>query len=62
MLTNASHDLANDLMAIWAHLQTQLSHIPGNLIAAMSWHAIGELYHVSQLGSHPLSPVLIPVT
>ena len=35
-------------MAIKAHPLTCPSHIPGNLIAVVSWHAIGELYHVSR--------------
>jgi len=44
-----SSAMANDLMAIKAHLMTQPSHVPWNLITVVSWHAIGELYHVSQL-------------
>ena len=43
-VTNA---MADNLMAIWAHLMTFPKHVPGNLIAMVSWHAIGELYHVS---------------
>jgi len=48
-----SSTVADDLMAIKAHLATLPEHIPMNLVAAMGWHAIGELYHVrrSKLGS-----------
>src|SRR5882724_10981531 len=42
-----SSAVANDLMAIQAHLTTHPKHVPGNLVAAVSWHAIGELYHIS---------------
>ena len=44
-----SSTMANDLMAIKAHLKTRPEHTPENLIAAVGWHAIGELYHVSRL-------------
>ena len=43
-VTNA---MANDLMAIWAHLMTHPKHVPRNLVTTVSWHAIGKLYHVS---------------
>ena len=43
-----SSAVTNDLMAIKAHLTTHPKHTPGNLIAAVSWHVIGELYNVSQ--------------
>jgi len=42
-----SNAVTNDLLAIKAHLSTCPSHIPGNLIVAVSWHAIRELYHIS---------------
>src|SRR5882724_8657065 len=44
-----SNAVADDLMAIKAHLSMPPSHIPGNLVAAVSWHAIGELYHICWL-------------
>ena len=44
-----SSAVANNLMAIQAHLTTHPKHIPGNLITTVSWHAIRELYHVSWL-------------
>jgi len=43
-----SNAITDDLMAIKAHLTTRPKHTPGNLVAAVSWHVIGELYHVSQ--------------
>jgi len=42
------HAVADALLAINAHLSTRPSHVPGNLIVVVSWHAIGELYHVSR--------------
>jgi len=44
-----SSAMADDLMAIKAHLKTLPEHTPENLIGAVSWHVIRELYHVSQL-------------
>jgi len=35
-------------MVIKAHLQMCLKLVPRNLVNAAGWHAIGELYHVSQ--------------
>jgi len=49
MQAAVTNTLADDLMAIWAHLTTCPKHVPGNLVAAVSWHVIGELYHVSWL-------------
>src|SRR5882724_3952295 len=43
-----SNAVTNDLLAIKAHLLMHPSHIPGNLVAAVSWHVIRELYHISQ--------------
>src|SRR5882724_3180617 len=48
MQAAVSDTVADDLMAIRAHLSTCPSLVPGNLVAAVSWHAIGELYHVSR--------------
>src|SRR5882724_1292415 len=48
MQAAVSNAVTNDLMAIKAHLSTCPSHVPGNLVVAVSWHAIGELYHISQ--------------
>jgi len=48
MQATISDAIADDLMAIKAHLQVQPSHVPRNLIAGVSWHVIGELYYVSQ--------------
>jgi len=48
MQVTVSSTVANDLMAIQAHLQMQPGHVPRNLVAVVSWHVIGELYHVSQ--------------
>src|SRR5882724_2033195 len=47
MQAAVSSAVADDLMAIKAHLTTRPNHVPGNLVAAVSWHVIGELYHVS---------------
>ena len=44
-----SSAVADDLMAIKAHLKTRPKHTPENLVAAVGWHTIGELYQVSQL-------------
>ena len=44
-----SSAVADNLMAIQAHLTTHPKHIPGNLVTAVSWHMIGELNHVSRL-------------
>jgi len=49
MQAAVANAVADDLMAIQAHLTTFPKHIPGNLVAMVSWHAIGELYHVSWL-------------
>src|SRR5882724_8961859 len=49
-----SSAVADDLMAIKAHLQARPSHLPRNLVACVSWHAIGTLYHVSRWASHRL--------
>src|SRR5882724_3238088 len=54
-----SSTMANDLMAIQAHLTTHPKHVPGNLITAVSWHVIGELYHVSQSPLELLDSLLI---
>src|SRR5882724_3907396 len=48
MQAAVSDAVADDLMAIRAHLSTRPSLVPSNLVAAVSWHAIGELYHVSR--------------
>src|SRR5882724_7494675 len=47
MQAAVSNAMADDLLAIQAHLTTHPKHVPGNLVAVVSWHAIGELYHVS---------------
>src|SRR5882724_6439602 len=57
-----SSAMADDLMAIQAHLTTHPKHIPGNLITAVSWHAIGELYHVSRSPLELLDSLLIPLS
>ena len=44
-----SNAVANDLLAIKAHLLKHPSHIPGNPVVVVSWHAIRELYHMSRL-------------
>ena len=49
MQAAVSSAVADDLMAIKAHLMTRPNHVPGNLVAVVSWQAIGELYHVSRL-------------
>src|SRR5882724_2809368 len=56
-----SNAVANDLLAIEAHLQARPRHSPSNLVAAVSWHAIGELYHVSQLSLFLWNRLLNPV-
>src|SRR5882724_285174 len=48
MQAAVSSAVANNLMTIQAHLTTCPKHIPGHLVTVVSWHAIGELYHVSQ--------------
>src|SRR5882724_858743 len=48
MQATVSNAVTDDLLAIKAHLSTHPSHIPENLVAAVSWHAIGELYHISR--------------
>ena len=48
MQAAVSSAVANDLMAIKAHLTTRSNHVPGNLIVVVSWQAIRELYHVSR--------------
>src|SRR5882724_2162648 len=47
MQAAVSSAVADYLMAIKAHLTTRPNHVPENLIAAVRWQAIGELYHVS---------------
>src|SRR5882724_1253830 len=61
MQAAVSNAIADDLMAIKAHLTTCPKHTPGNLIAAVSWHVIGELYHVSQSSLGVYDPLLIPL-
>src|SRR5882724_7515112 len=56
-----SNAVANDLLAIEAHLQARPQHSPSNLVVAVSWHAIGELYHVSQLSLFLWNWLLNPV-
>ena len=48
MSTSIHHPITDDLLALTSHLMTQPSHVPGNLIAAVSWYAIRVHYHVSQ--------------
>src|SRR5882724_6215456 len=48
MQAAVSDAIADDLMAIRAHLSTCPSLVPGNLVVVVSWHAIGELYHISR--------------
>src|SRR5882724_10239523 len=59
MQAAVSSAMADDLMAIQAHLTTCPKHIPGNLVTAVSWHTIGELYHVSRLPLELLDFLLI---
>jgi len=47
MSNSVHHPITDDLLAIKGHITTWPSHVPGNLIAAVSWHAIGAHYHVS---------------
>src|SRR5882724_13568475 len=49
MSNSIHHPITDDLLAVKGHITTQPSHMPGNLIAAVSWHAIGVHYHVSQV-------------
>src|SRR5882724_6222741 len=48
MQAAVSDAVADDLMAIRAHLSTCPSLVPGNLVVVVSWHAIGKLYHISR--------------
>jgi len=48
MLTSVHHSITYNLLALTGHLMTQPSHVHSNLIAAVSWYAIGVHYHVSQ--------------
>ena len=48
MSTNVNHLITCDLLALQGHITTCPSHVPGNLVTAVSWHVIGEHYHVSQ--------------
>ena len=56
-----SSTITDDLMAIKAHLTTRPKHTPGNLVTDVSWHAIRELYHVSQSSLGVYDPLLIPL-
>ena len=47
MLTLPTCDITLKLMAIQGHVWTKPSLVPHNLVVVVSWHAIGELYHVS---------------
>src|SRR5882724_13120498 len=59
MQAAVSSTIADNLMAIHTHLTTCPKHVPGNLIAAVSWHAFGELYHVSWSPLELLDSLLI---
>src|SRR5882724_10719829 len=61
MQAAVSNAVTNDLLAIEAHLQARPRHSPSNLVAAVSWHAIGELYHVSRLSLFLWNWLLNPV-
>ena len=40
--------ITQDLMALQAHVSTRPTLLPGNLVAVVSWNAVGEFYLVSQ--------------
>jgi len=48
MSTLPSLNIANKLVALQGHVLANPSLVPANLVAVVSWHTIGELYHVSQ--------------
>jgi len=49
MSPNVNLLITDDLLVVQAHLQMWPSHVPSNLNAAISWHAIREFYHVIRL-------------
>ena len=49
MSTSIHHPITNNILALKGHIMTWPSHVPGNLVTAVSWHAIGVHYHVSQV-------------
>jgi len=61
MLNSVNHLITDDLLAMKGHLTTQPSHVPSNLITAVSWHVIGVHYHVSQVDLSLWVLVLTPV-
>jgi len=62
MSTNVNHPITDDLLALQGHFTTHPSHMPSNLIDTVSWHEIGEHYHVSQAIMFPWALVLTLVT
>jgi len=52
-LTLPTHDITLKLVAIQGHVQMKPSLVLCNLVVVVSWHAIRELYHVSQQSSGP---------
>ena len=61
MSTSIHHPITDDLLAAKGHLTTRPSHMPSNFVTAVSWHAIGAHYHVSQVNLSLWVLVLMPV-
>jgi len=53
--------ITDDLLATKGHLTTRPSHVPGNFVAAVRWHAIRVHYHVSRVDLSLWVLVLTPV-
>src|SRR5882672_4662894 len=50
MLTLLNHNFTLEMIALEGHLQTWPSHVIGNMVALVSWCAIGDHYQVSSHG------------
>ena len=61
MLTSAHPLITDNLLALKGHLMTRLSPVLGNLVTVVSWHVIGQHYHISRVASFLEILVLMPV-
>jgi len=61
MSTSIHHLITDDLLAVKGHLMTWPSHVPNNLVTAVSWNVIHAHYHVSWVDLILWVLVLMPV-
>ena len=61
MSTSVHLPITDDLLALKGHLMTHPSPVLGNLVTVVSWHVIGQHYHISRVASFLEILVLMPV-